>query len=126
VDAVVSVAAEVARAHAPMPVPFDQVGRFGRAGALWLGPTTLPRDVARLQRDADAALVAAGWDRAFGQHSEPAQWVAHCTLATRIAKPELRAVQQQVQRGYRPFTARIDALAVILVGGRGDIAHLPL
>jgi hypothetical protein len=52
--------------------------------------------------------------------------VPHCTLATRVAKPLLRELQDTVADGYEPIRATVDALAVILVGGRGDVVHLPL
>jgi 2'-5' RNA ligase len=123
-DAVVDVAAHIAGRHEPMDVPFDRVGRFGRAGVVWLGPSRTPPALRTLQRDADAALQAAGWPPAFGERSAPAQWVAHCTLATRIPKPQLRALQATVRDRYRPIHARVDALAVILVGGRGDTAYV--
>jgi 2'-5' RNA ligase len=124
--AVVDVAAQVAGRHAAIDVAFDQVGRFGRAGVVWLGPSRTPAALHALQRDADASLQAAGWPPAFGERSAPAQWVAHCTLATRIPKPQLRALQATVRAGYRPIQARVDALAVILVGGRGDTAYVRL
>jgi hypothetical protein len=47
-------------------------------------------------------------------------------LATRVAKPLLRDVQQTIEQDYQPIRGTIDALAVILVGGRGDVAHVPL
>jgi hypothetical protein len=31
-----------------------------------------------------------------------------------------------VTEPVEPFTATIDALAVLIVGGRGDVAHVPL
>ena len=101
------------------------MGRFGRAGVVWLGPSRSAQ-LQALQRDVDAALQAAGWPRAFGERSDPAQWIAHCTLATRVPKPLLRNVQAEVQRSYRPIAATVDALATILVGGSGDVAHAPL
>ena len=58
--------------------------------------------------------------------SAPNLWVPHLTLATRVAKPLLREVQQSIEQDYQPVRGTIDALAVILVGGRGDIAYLPL
>lgn len=125
-EQVTAVADEIAARHAPIPLRLDEVGRFGRAGVVWLGPATRQDDLDALQRDADVALQAAGWPPAFGQRSDPRHWVAHCTLATRVAKPKLREVQHAVRAGYEPISARIDALAVILVGGRGDTAHLPL
>ena len=125
VEQVVAVARGVAEAHAAFEIVLDEVGRFGRAGVLWLGPFR-PSAERKLQRNADAALTNAGWPRAFGQRTEPAQWVAHCTVAVRVAEPRLREVQAAVRADYRPTHAWVDALAVILVGGRGDVAHLPL
>ena len=119
------VAAEVAARHAPISLALPEVGRFGRAGTLWLGPAPDGR-LAALQLDVHASLERAGWPSAFGERSTPAAWVPHCTLATRVAKPELRRLQDLVAARYRPIDATVDALAVILVGGRGDVRHLPL
>ena len=124
-DRVGDVAAEVAARHAPIPIALAEVGRFGRAGALWLGPTP-SRGLPALQRDVHRSLKHAGWPPAFGERSAPNLWVPHCTLATRVAKPLLRELQEQLATQYRPIRATVDALAVILVGGRGDIRHLPL
>jgi 2'-5' RNA ligase len=124
-DRVVAVAAEVAARRAPVPIALTEVGRFGRAGALWLGPAP-NRELPALQRDVYRSLKHAGWPSAFGAQSAPNLWVAHCTLATRVAKPLLRQVQDRIVAGYEPLRGSVDALAVILVGGRGDIAHLPL
>lgn len=124
-ERVCAVAAEVAARHAPIPLALPEVGRFGRAGALWLGPASDDRLTA-LQLDVHAALERAGWPSAFGERSAPAGWVPHCTLATRVPKPELRRLQELVAARYRPIDATVDALAVILVGGRGDVRHLPL
>jgi hypothetical protein len=78
-----------------------------------------------LQRDVYRALKAQ-WPPAFGERSAPRLWVPHLTLATRVAKPLLRDVQEAVRAHYQPVRGFVDALAVILVGGRGDVAHLPL
>jgi 2'-5' RNA ligase len=118
---VVTVAESVASRHCAVPIVLDQVGRFGRAGALWLGPTASPALIA-LQRDAEESLRAAGWAPAFGHRSDPDQWVPHCTLATRLAKPQLRAIQATLREEYRTIDGSISALAVILVGGRGDVS----
>jgi len=121
---VVDVAAEIAARHAPVPIALTEVGRFGRAGALWLGPApnhglpALHKDVYRTMKRE--------WPPAFGERSAPNLWVPHLTLATRVAKPLLRVVQQTIEQGYEPVRGSIDAVAVILVGGRGDIAYLPL
>ncbi len=122
---VFEVARGVAASHRPVSLRLVEVGRFGRAGVVWLGPAPSP-DLLRLQRDVDAALQGAGWPRAFGERSDPAQWIAHCTLATRVPKPLLRRIQAEVTAGYRPIGATVDALATILVGGSGDVAHAPL
>lgn len=124
-DRVGELAARVAAQHAPIPLVLDEVGRFGRAGALWLGPAR-SAPLARLHRDVYRALEQGGWPAAFGERSAPDHWVAHCTLATRVAKPLLREVQARVRAGYSPVRARVDALAVILVGGRGDVSYAPL
>jgi 2'-5' RNA ligase len=123
--AVVAVAAGVAASHHPIDVVLGEVGRFGRAGVIWLGPEPNPA-LGALQRDVADALIGAGWPPAFGQRSDPARWVPHCTLATRIPKPQLRGVQAAVRARYQPIRGSVDALATILVGGRGDAAHTPL
>lgn len=124
-DRVISVAAEIAARHEPVPIVLTEVGRFGRAGALWLGPAP-NRGLPALQRDVYRSLKRAGWPSAFGDRSAPKLWVPHLTLATRVAKPLLRDVQEVVRTQYQPIRGAVDALAVILVGGRGDVAHLPL
>lgn len=122
---VAAVAASVAGAHEPIPLLLTEVGRFGRSGAIWLGPAPTG-ELAALQRDVHRALTDAGWESAFGERSAPRLWVPHCTLATRVAKPLLREVQAAVSADYTPIRGTIDALATILVGGRGDVAHAPL
>jgi 2'-5' RNA ligase len=122
---VCAVAAEVAARHEPLPLALTEVGRFGRAGALWLGPAP-SRGLPDLQRDVYRSLKQAKWPPAFGERNAPNLWVPHCTLATRVAKPLLRELQEAVLAQYEPIRATVDALAVIIVGGRGDIAHYPL
>ena len=119
------VAADVAQRHRAIPVLLTEVGRFGRAGALWLGPTPTA-ELAALHRDAYRSLKRAGWAPAFGDRNAPRLWVPHCTLATRVPKPQLRQVQDVVQAGYQPIRGTVDAVATILVGGRGDVALAPL
>lgn len=123
-DRVVAVAAEVAAAHAPVRIALSEIGRFGRAGVLWLGPAP-NRGLPALQRAVYRAAKRC-WPPAFGERSAPNLWVPHCTLATRVPKPQLRAVQAALATGYEPIRGTVDALAVILVGGRGDVAHVPL
>jgi 2'-5' RNA ligase len=124
-ERVLAVATQVAAGHEPIPLLLDEVGRFGRAGVVWLGPSD-SRPLAALQRDVLAALTGAGWASAFGHRSDPAQWVPHCTLATRVPKPQLREVQAAVRAGYRAINGTVDALATILVGGRGDVGRAAL
>jgi len=111
--------------HRPIAIRLTEVGRFGRAGVIWLGPAASPL-LQLLQHDADTALQAAGWPRAFGDRSDPKHWVPHCTLATRVPKPFLRRVEATVRASYRPIEGHVDALATILVGGRGDVGYAAL
>lgn len=124
VEPVLAVAAHVASRHAPIQLTLSEVGRFGRAGALWLGPRPTP-GLAALQRDV-AESLGAHWPAAFGERSEPQGWVPHCTLATRVAKPLLRDVQRAVRVSFAPIPATVAGLATILVGGRGDVGYTPL
>jgi len=123
-DAVLAVAASVAARHDPIVVRLTEVGRFGRAGVVWLGPARNPA-LTDLQRDVHDALRAQ-WPPAFGERSAPRNWVAHCSLATRVSTPKLRDVQAALAGVYEPITGSIDALATILVGGRGDVGHVRL
>ena len=122
---ILDVAAEVAGRHSLFRVSLAEVGVFASSGVVWLGPAP-SAELPLLQRDVDAALQAAGWPRAFGEQSTPEHWVAHCTLATRISKPRLCAVQAAVRAHHHPVRGRIDALATILVGGSGDVGYAPL
>jgi 2'-5' RNA ligase len=124
-ERVLAVAAQVAANHAPVPIALSEVGRFGRAGAIWLGPAP-NRGLPALQREVYQALEHAGWLSAFGERSAPNLWAPHCTLATRVPKPQLRDVQAAIIDGYQPIRGTVDALATILVGGRGDLSHHPL
>lgn len=124
VGEVVAVAAEVAARHEPVPVVLTEIGRFGRAGALWLGPAP-NRGLPALHKDVYRALKRV-WPPAWGERSAPNLWVPHLTLATRVATPLLRDVQRRLEQDYEPIRGTVDALAVILVGGRGDVAYLPL
>ena len=112
----------IAAARVPVPVRLAEVGRFGRAGALWLGPGGPgPQPLRDLQRAADGAVGAAGFERAFGARTSGPEWVPHCSLATRLHPARLRAVQAEIRRTYAPIDAVVTGLAVILVGGSGDV-----
>lgn len=112
---------DVAQRCPPVPLTLGHVGRFGRAGALWLGPDEPAEQLRALQRAVDGALTDAGWDRAFAGRTEPGTWVPHCSLATRLHPSRLREVQATISAGYRPIETLVPALAVILVGGSGDV-----
>jgi 2'-5' RNA ligase len=122
---VCGVAADLAAALEPVPIALSEVGRFGRAGALWLGPAP-NRGLPALQRAVHRALKQAGWPSAFGERSAPNLWVPHCTLATPVPKPLLREVQAVIADGYEPIRGTVVGLATILVGGRGDVAYANL
>jgi 2'-5' RNA ligase len=117
---VCALAGEVAARHGPGPLTMTRLGSFP-SGALWLGPDESP-PLAELQRDVQDTL-ARRWPPAFGAQSDPDGWVAHCTLATRVWRGRMTRFTRQA---LIPFPATVDALAVILVGGRGDVAHLRL
>jgi 2'-5' RNA ligase len=120
VAGVTAVAADVAARHAPVAVSLGSLGIFPQ-GVLWLAPRPDPA-LRALQADVDAALGAAGYPRAFGDHAHPDHWVAHCTLATRLRPDPLGRAVTALTRGFRPIEAEIAALATLLVGGRGDVA----
>ncbi len=117
---VCSRAGAVAAQHAPVPLTMARLGTFA-SGVLWLGPDDSPA-LANLQRDVIDTL-APRWPPAFGAQSDPGGWVPHCTLATRLSRGPLTRF---ARRPFEPFPATVDALAVIVVGGHGDVAHLPL
>ena len=112
-------AAEAARRHVAFDLTLDRVGTFARGTILWLGPSRSDALTA-LQRDITAAL--AGRPPAFGEHTDPRTWVPHCTLARRTT----RRCADRLRAQYEPLTVRVDALATIVVGGRGDAALAPL
>jgi 2'-5' RNA ligase len=120
IEPVVRLAESIAAAHPPISITMAGVRSFA-SGVLFVAPenSTALRE---LQCDAYETM-SAHWPPAFGPQSEPQEWVPHCTLATRLAGPVRSALQQLA---FEPFPATVEALAVILVGGRGDVAHLPL
>ena len=121
---VVETVHEIVARHEPVPIVLHEVGRFGRAGVLWLGPAR-NHGLPALQRDAYRTMKAR-WSPAFGERSSPNLWVPHCTLATRIAKPRLREIEEAIAAAYTPISGWVAAVATIFVGGQGDIALAPL
>jgi 2'-5' RNA ligase len=112
--------AEVAGRHAPIPLGMRGFGSFP-SGVLFV-ETDESSALRELQRDAYETLRQR-WAPAFGWQSAPGEWVAHCTLATRLPRPDLRALREAP---FDPFPVTVDALAIIAVGGSGDLARLPL
>jgi 2'-5' RNA ligase len=119
-DEVVTVAAEVAARHQPITLTMAALSSFG-SGVLFVAPHDSPA-LRSLQRDAYDTMRA-HWPPAFGARTAPHDWVAHCTLATRLPASAVRTLPDMP---FEPFAATVDAGAVILVGGRGDVARIPL
>lgn len=107
----------------PLPLTLAEVGRFSRTGALWLGPDDASGPALRLLHQDTVAALATVAPPAFGT-SRP--WTPHVTLATRLHPRESRELVETVAQGYEPVVTAVAALAVILVGGSGDEALLPL
>jgi 2'-5' RNA ligase len=122
---VLAVAAHVATGTAQFPVVLDHIGAFPGGGVLWLGPRPDP-ELHRLQRDVDAALVAAGWEPALGERGKPGRWTPHVTLATRLRPDALGPAVTTVATRFRPIRGHVAALATILVAGAGDEGLAPL
>jgi 2'-5' RNA ligase len=119
-DDLAAVVAEVAARHAPIPIAMLGFGSFP-SGVLFVA-TGESSPLRELQRDAYDTL-ARRWPPAFGPQSAPDDWVAHCTLATRVPRPALRALRAAP---FDPFPAVVAELTVIAVGGSGDLARFPL
>jgi 2'-5' RNA ligase len=119
-DEAVAVAAEVAARHAPIPLTMAAFGSFA-SGVLFVAPDESVA-LRALHRDVHETMRG-HWAPAFGPQSAPDRWIAHCTLATRLSRSELRTLRRSP---FEPFRATVDALAVIVVGDRGDLAHIPL
>lgn len=125
--AVVDAAAFTLRA---VDLRLDHLGIFPSGGVLWLGPRPDPA-LTDLQARVDAALADSGWRRAFEDHHHPDHWVAHVTLATRLGADQLGRAVRLAAAAVRDTAApdlvtRLDRLAVILVGGDGEVAAFPL
>lgn len=119
-DELTDAVTEVAARRAPFAVRLDRIGTFARGSIIWLG-TSRSVELAELQADVHAALTTR-WSPAFGEHVDPAHWIAHCTLARRAP----RDAADRLRAGHRPLEMRIAALATIVVGGRGDAGYVPL
>ena len=65
----------------PCRVVMDRVGRFSRAGVMWLGASAPPEPLRRFQQDLLATLEAAE----IGHDPKP--WTFHLTLYRRLRKP---------------------------------------
>src|SRR3954447_12242857 len=119
--AVHRLAADVAARHAAFDLALDHVGIFPRGGVLWLAPAP-SEDLAALQADARASLVAAARARAFDT-AVPARWVPHCTLATGLRPDGLAAAVELLGRRWRPQRARVELVVTLLVGRPDEQEH---
>jgi 2'-5' RNA ligase len=117
---VAALGAELAARHAPISLTMRGFGSFP-SGVLFVATADSPA-LRELQCDAYDTLRR-WWPPAFGSQSAPDDWVAHCTLASRLSRPDLRALRDAP---FDPFPATVDALTVIAVGGSGDLARFPL
>lgn len=82
-SAVIPLACEVASklAFPPCEVVLDCLGRFKRAGVLWLGASEVPEALQRFQQDLVGGLLDAG----VGYDRKP--WKFHLTLYRKMRKP---------------------------------------
>ena len=118
---VADIAARLATRHQPIRLTLARVEMFPHGRAAWLGPSPSAA-LAALQRDTHLAMTHAGLAPAFGERSDPDRWVAHCTLSTRVD----RSVVTALRRLYQPIDVTVDALATLVVGGRGDVGYTKL
>jgi len=65
----------------PCSVMLDRLGRFGRAGVLWLGASDVPEEL----RDFQRSLVQGLQDAGIGHDPKP--WKFHVTLYRKMRKP---------------------------------------
>ncbi|NAZ76887.1 2'-5' RNA ligase family protein [Kineococcus sp. T13] len=103
-------------------VHLDEAGTFRRGAVLWVG-TGAPGLLA-WHADVLAALAGAGLANAF-PNAAPGRWRPHCTLARRV-RPGSVAAAVEVVRAALPLSGRVRALAVLEVGGSGDLGLVPL
>lgn len=120
VAAVIDAVHEAAQRHRAIHLTATGFGSFD-PGVLFVevAPSAAMR---ALQRDVHTVL-ASSWPPAFGPRSAPDRWIAHCTLATRVP-PLVR--DRLLAEPFEQFPIVVDALAVIAVGGSGDLALVPL
>jgi 2'-5' RNA ligase len=118
---VVEIAGRIAMRHKPIRLTLARVEMFPHGRAAWLGPSP-SAELAALQRDTHLAMTGAGLPAAFGERSDPDRWVAHCTLSSRVD----RSVVIALRRLYQPIDVTVDALATLVVGGRGDVGYTRL
>jgi 2'-5' RNA ligase len=118
---VVRIAALIAKRHRPFRIRLDSVGAFGRGDVVWLGPRRSV-GLSGLQRDAYSSLVEAGYPPAFAGQSDPRGWRPHCTIARRLTP----AVLGQLEERYEPIDVLVTGVAVVLVGGHGDVGYTPM
>ena len=81
----------------PCRVVMDEIGRFPRAGVVWLGASTLPDPLRRFQEDLLDALQAAE----IGHDPKP--WTFHLTLYRRLRKPPPTLAPVSIEWAIRGF-----------------------
>lgn len=92
-----------ARSAAATPrfqVALDELGCWAKSGIAWLGASTMPAELAKLERNIVVALAA------LGLEGDERPFAAHVTLARRIVRP-LRA------RMIQPIVWSVDSFALV-------------
>ncbi|GAB7190492.1 hypothetical protein NUM3379_11980 [Kineococcus sp. NUM-3379] len=118
---VLAAAEEVAAALPPVPVALDVAGTFGGGAVLWAGPSQAA-GLAAWHGEVLARAAAQGLRNTLAT-ARPGRWAPHCTLARRVR--DVPAAVRAVEAGL-PLAGRVEALAVLEVGGAGDLAHVRL
>ena len=111
----------VAAALPPVPVTLDVAGSFRGGAVLWAGPSRVA-DLAAWHGEVVARAAAHGVRNTLAT-ARPGRWAPHCTLARRVR--DVPAAVRAVEAGL-PVAGRAEALAVLEVGGTGDLAHVAL
>jgi 2'-5' RNA ligase len=118
---ITKITARVAKRHEPFRLRLTTLGTFGRGDVVWLGPSRSAALTA-LQRDTYSSLIDAGYPPAFAGQSHPRGWQAHCTIARRTPVEVLRELDER----YSPIDVTVTAVAIVVVGGHGDVGYTPM
>ena len=113
--------APLLRCTAPFPLRLGEVGRFGRAGVVWLGAVTVGPTAGVATRRRRGAAIGG-----LAARVRRAQRPRAVDRALHACDPRAQAAATRGPgrgpAGLRPIAATVDALATILVGGSGDVA----